>query len=177
LVQDAYVRSVKGGYGAAKAAGNYAGTLFPVELAKQQGYKDVLWLDGEEKKYASEVGTMNIFFVIDGKLVTPISDGTILEGITRDSVITIAKDLGYTVEERNISIDEMIAAQTSGKLTEMFGTGTAAVVNPVNRFGYKGKDYLLDETKFVIAQQIKRELEGIQKCTIADRFGWVVDVL
>jgi len=177
LVQDTYVRSVKGGYGAAKAAGNYAGTLFPVELAKQQGYKDVLWLDGEEKKYASEVGTMNIFFVIDGKLITPISDGTILEGITRDSVITIAKDLGCTVEERNISIDEMIAAQTSGKLTEMFGTGTAAVVNPVNRFGYKGKDYLLDETKFVIAQQIKKELEGIQKCTIADRFGWVVDVL
>jgi branched-chain amino acid aminotransferase len=177
LVQDAYVRSVKGGYGAAKAAGNYAGTLQPVELAKKQGYKDVLWLDGEHKKYASEVGTMNIFFVIDGKLITPVSDGTILDGITRDSVITIAKDLGFTVEERNISIDEMIAAQESGKLTEMFGTGTAAVINPVNCFGYDGKDYLLDENKFVIAQQIKKELEGIQKCTVEDRFGWITEVM
>jgi branched-chain amino acid aminotransferase len=177
LVQDAYVRSVKGGYGAAKAAGNYAGTLQPVEMAKKQGYKDVLWLDGENKKYASEVGTMNIFFVIDGKLITPVSDGTILDGITRDSVITIAKDLGFTVEERNISIDEMIAAQESGQLTEMFGTGTAAVINPINRFGYDGKDYLLDENKFVIAQQIKKELEGIQKCTVEDRFGWITKVM
>jgi branched-chain amino acid aminotransferase len=119
---------------------------------------------------------MNIFFVIDGKLVTPISDGTILEGITRDSVITIAKDLGYTVEERNISIDEMIAAHQSGKLTEMFGVGTAAVVNPVNKFGYNGKDYLLDEKTYIISQQIKDTLVGIQKCTIADKFGWVVEV-
>ena len=120
---------------------------------------------------------MNIFFVIDGKLVTPETDGTILEGITRDSVIKIAKDFGYTVEERPISIDEIIAAHESGKLTEMFGTGTAAVINVVNRFGYKGKDYLLDEKTFVIAQQLKEELEGIQKCTINDKFGWVVDVL
>ncbi len=177
LVYDSYIRSTKGGYGAAKAAGNYAGTLYPVELAKKMGYKDVLWLDGEQKKYASEVGTMNIFFVIDGKLTTPETDGTILEGITRDSVIKIAKDFGYTVEERSISIDEIIAAHDAGKLTEMFGTGTAAVVNPVNRFGYKGKDYLLDDKAFTIAPKIKKELEGIQKCTIEDRFNWVVEVL
>lgn len=177
LVYDTFVRSTKGGYGNAKAAGNYAGTLYPRELATKMGYKDVLWLDGEHKKYANEVGTMNIFFVIDGKLITPETDGTILEGITRDSVIKIAKDFGYTVEERPISIDEIIDAHNNGILNEMFGTGTAAVVNPVNRFGYKGKDYLLDEKTFVIAQQIKTELEGIQKCTIKDRFGWVVDVL
>ncbi|MFN8284211.1 MAG: branched-chain amino acid aminotransferase [Chitinophagales bacterium] len=177
LVYDTFVRSTKGGYGNAKAAGNYAGTLYPRELATKMGYNDVLWLDGEQKKYANEVGTMNIFFVIDGKLITPETDGTILEGITRNSVITIAKDFGYTVEERPISIDEIIEAHESGKLTEMFGTGTAAVINVVNRFGYKGKDYLLDEKKYVIAQQIKEELEGIQKCTKADRFGWVVDVL
>ena len=177
LVHDKYVRSVKGDYGAAKAAGNQAGTLYPVELAKKQGQKDVLWLDGEQKKYASEVGTMNIFFVIDGKLITPETDGTILEGITRDSVITLAKDFGYEVEERSISIDEIIAAQENGKLTEMFGTGTAAVVNPVNRFGYKEKDYLLDESKFVIAPQIKKQLEGIQKCLLQDKFGWVVNVI
>jgi branched-chain amino acid aminotransferase len=177
LVYDSFVRSTKGGYGNAKAAGNYAGTLYPVELAKKMGYKDVLWLDGEQKKYANEVGTMNIFFVIDGKLITPETDGTILEGITRDSVITIAKDLGYTVEERPISIDEIVAAHNDGILTEMFGTGTAAVVNPVSRFGYKDKDYLLDEKNFTISQKIKKELVGIQKCTIEDRFGWVVQVL
>ena len=177
LVYDTFVRSTKGGYGNAKAAGNYAGTLYPRELATKMGYKDVLWLDGEQKKYANEVGTMNIFFVIDGKLITPETDGTILEGITRDSVIKIAKELGITVEERPISIEEIIEAQEAGKLTEMFGTGTAAVVNPVNRFGYKGKDYLLDEKAFVIAGQIKKELEGIQKCTIEDKFGWVVNVL
>lgn len=176
LVQDSYVRSVKGGYGSAKAAGNYAGTLFPVELAKNAGYNDVLWLDGEQKKYASEVGTMNIFFVIDGKLITPITDGTILEGITRDSIVTLAKDAGFTVEERNISIEEIIAAHENGLLTEMFGTGTAAVVNPINRFGYKGKDYALDDTKFVIAAQLKATLEGIQKCTTVDKFGWVTEV-
>lgn len=176
LVYDTFIRATKGGYGNAKAAGNYAGTLYPVEQAKKLGYKDVLWLDGEHKKYANEVGTMNIFFVIDGKLITPETDGSILEGITRDSVIKIAKDFGYTVEERPISIDEIVDAHDSGKLTEMFGVGTAAVVNPVNRFGFKGKDYLLDENKFVIAQQLKKELVSIQKCIIEDRFGWVVEV-
>lgn len=177
LVYDTFVRSIKGGYGNAKAAGNYAGTLLPVQQAKKMGYNDVLWLDGEQKKYANEVGTMNIFFVIDGKLITPETDGTILEGITRDSVITIAKDLGYSVEERPISIDEICVAHETGKLTEMFGSGTAAVINPINRFGFKGKDYLLDDTKFVIANKIKEELVAIQKCTKVDKFGWVVEVL
>ncbi len=177
LVYDTFIRATKGGYGNAKAAGNYAGTLYPVELARKMGYKDVLWLDGEHKKYANEVGTMNIFFVVDGKLITPETDGSILEGITRDSIITIAKDLGYTVEERQIPFDEIVEAHQSGKLTEMFGTGTAAVVNPVNRFGYKGKDYSLDEKTFVVANRLKEVLVGIQKCTTEDKFGWVVDVL
>lgn len=176
LVYDSFIRATKGGYGSAKAAGNYAGTLYPVELARKMGYKDVLWLDGEHKKYANEVGTMNIFFVVDGKLITPETDGTILEGITRDSVITIARDLGYKVEERAIPFEEIVAAHESGILTEMFGTGTAAVVNPVNRFGFKGKDYTLDEKQFIIAAKIKERLVGIQKCTEPDKFGWVVEV-
>lgn len=175
LVYDSFVRSVKGGYGNAKAAGNYAGTLYPVELARKKGYKDVLWLDGEHKKYANEVGTMNIFFVIDGKLVTPETDGTILEGITRSSIITLANDFGYKVEERPISIDEIVDAHQTGRLTEMFGTGTAVVVNPINRFGYKDMDYELDVTKFEIAPRLKNELEGIQKGKIADRYGWIVE--
>jgi branched-chain amino acid aminotransferase len=177
LVYDSYVRSTKGGYGNAKAAGNYAGTLYPVEVAKQKGYKDVLWLDGEHKKYLNEVGTMNIFLVIDGKLVTPEIDGTILDGITRNSIITIAKDLGYEVEERPISIDEVIKAYNNKTLTEMFGTGTAAVVNPVNRFGYKEKDYLLDEKTFKVAHQLKETLIGIQKCTQKDTFNWVTQIV
>jgi branched-chain amino acid aminotransferase len=176
LVYDTFIRATKGGYGNAKAAGNYAGTLYPVELARQKGYKDVLWLDGEHKRYANEVGTMNIFFVVDGKLITPETDGSILEGITRDSVITIARDLGYEVEERQIPFEEIVAAHDSGRLSEMFGTGTAAVVNPVNRFGFQGKDYILDEKQFVIAARIKEQLVGIQKCTIPDKFGWVVEV-
>ena len=176
LVYDTYIRATKGGYGNAKAAGNYAGTLYPVELARKQGYKDVLWLDGEHKKYVNEVGTMNIFFVVDGVLITPETDGAILEGITRDSIIQIAKSLGIPVEERVIAIDEIVAAHDNGTLTEMFGTGTAAVVNPVNRFGYKGKDYLLDETKYTVSARIKEQLVGIQKCTIEDTFGWVVEI-
>ncbi len=175
-VYDSFVRSIKGGYGNAKAAGNYAGTLLPVQQAKKLGYNDVLWLDGEHKKYANEVGTMNIFFVIDGKLITPEIDGTILEGITRDSVITIAKSLGITVEERAISIDEICEAHEKGLLTEMFGSGTAAVINPINKFGYQGKDYTLDDTQFKIAFKIKEELVGIQKCTKEDKFHWVVEV-
>lgn len=176
LVYDSYIRATIGGYGSAKAAGNYAGTLYPVELARQQGYKDVLWLDGEHKKYANEVGTMNIFFVIDGKLITPNTDGAILEGITRDSVITIARDLGYTVEERPISIDEVMEAHKNGTLTEVFGTGTAAVVTPVNRFGYKGNDYTLDDDSFTIAPKLKETLVNIQKCISADKFGWVREI-
>ncbi|HNE49935.1 MAG TPA: aminotransferase class IV, partial [Chitinophagales bacterium] len=103
-------------------------------------------------------------------------DGTILEGITRDSVITIAKDLGYAVEERPIAIEEIVEAHQQGRLTEMFGTGTAAVVNPINRFGYKGKDYLLEDAAFVIAPKIKAELVGIQKCQVADRHNWVLAI-
>lgn len=176
LVYEDFIRATKGGYGSAKAAGNYAGTLYPVELARQKGYKDVLWLDGEHKKYAQEVGTMNIFFAIDGKLVTPKTDGTILEGITRDSIIRLAGDFGIEVEERDISIDEIVAAHDSGRLTEMFGTGTAVVVNPVERFGFRGKDYTLDVSKFEIASKLKQELEGIQKGLIDDRHHWVLEI-
>jgi branched-chain amino acid aminotransferase len=176
LVYEDYIRATKGGYGFAKAAGNYAGTLLPVELARKHGYKDVLWLDGEHKKYAQEVGTMNIFFAIDGKLVTPKTDGTILEGITRGSIIQLATDAGIAVEERDISIEEIVEAHAAGTLTEMFGTGTAVVVNPVERFGFRGKDYKLDVSKFVIAPKLKKELEGIQKCTVADRHNWVMEI-
>lgn len=176
LVYDDYIRATKGGYGYAKAAGNYAGTLYPVELARKKGYKDVLWLDGEHKQFVQEVGTMNIFFVLDGKLVTPALDSAILDGITRNSVIQLAKDFGYTVEERPIDIQEIADGFESGKLTEIFGTGTAVVINPVDRFGYHGKDYSLDASKYEIAPKIKNALIAIQKCTATDEHGWVVEV-
>lgn len=175
-VHEKYIRAAKGGYGDAKAAGNYAGSLYPVELARKEGYKDVLWLDGEHKKYVQEVGTMNIFFVIGNKIITPMLDGSILSGVTRDSIITLAKDNGYEVEEKLVDIQEIIDAHNDGTLKEIFGTGTAVVVNEVNRIGYQGKDYLLDGNTFVISKKLKQQLVDIQKGISADKFNWVKEV-
>jgi branched-chain amino acid aminotransferase len=173
LVTEQYARAVKGGVGFAKTAGNYGRTLQPVEEARKKGYKDILWLDGSEKKYVEEIGTMNVFFVINGKLVTPAIDGTFLEGITRASVIQIAKDLGYTVEERKIAIDELVTAHKAGLLQEMFGTGTAATITHINQFCFRDADYDLDLDKSFVAKSIKKELEGIKHNTIPDRHGWL----
>jgi branched-chain amino acid aminotransferase len=173
LVTEDYARAVKGGVGFAKTAGNYGRTLQPVEEARQKGYKDILWLDGRERKYVEEIGTMNVFFVIDGKVVTPAIDGTFLEGITRSSVIQIAKDLGYQVEERKISIDELVEAHKAGLLQEMFGTGTAATITHINQICYRGVDYDLDLNKSVVAKRLKEELEGIKHNDIPDRHGWL----
>ena len=134
-----FVRASIGGVGEAKAAGNYAASLYPVMLANQQGFDQIMWLDGNEFKYVQEVGTMNIFFVIDNVLVTPETDGAILKGITRDCVITLMKDKGYKVEERLIEISEIYEAKEKGTLTEIFGVGTAAVVSKVYKNAPQGK--------------------------------------
>ncbi len=173
LVTEKYARAVKGGVGYAKTAGNYGRTLQPVEMARAKGYKDILWLDGSEKKYVEEIGTMNVFFVIDGKLHTPEIDGTFLEGITRESVIRIAKDLGYEVSERKIAIEEIVEAHKNGSLQEMFGTGTAATITHINRLGFRGADFNLDLDKSVIAKRLKVELEGIKDNSIPDRYDWL----
>ena len=172
-VQDA--RAVKG-VGKAKFAGNYAASLYPTAKAKERGYKDVLWLDSEQHKNIQEVGAMNIFFVIDGKIVTPELDGGFLPGITRDSIIKVAKDIGYSVEERTISIDELVEVYNNGLLTEMFGTGTAAVVTYCKGFGYLDDDYPLTVDKFAIAPKLKKELTDIQKGIIPDRHGWITKI-
>ena len=130
-IEDEYVRAVKGGMGFAKTGGNYAASLAAQVKAHDDGYSQVLWLDGVERKYIEEVGAMNIFFKIDGKIVTPMLNGSILPGITRNSVIALCKQWGMTVEERKVSVDELIAAQKEGRLEECFGTGTAAVISPV----------------------------------------------
>jgi len=165
-------RAVKG-VGEAKFAGNYAATLQPVEEARNKGYKDILWLDSEEHKWIQEVGTMNIFFVINGKIVTPELDGGFLPGITRDSLLQLARHKGYEVEERPISIQEVADAADSGALTEVFGAGTAAIVTFVDRIGYQGKDYLLDPSSYTIATDLKTSLLNIQTGQAEDPFGWV----
>lgn len=171
-----YVRAVHGGVGEAKAAGNYAASLYPAMLAKKEGFDQVMWLDGSEFKYVQEVGTMNIFFVIDDVIVTPKTDGAILKGITRDCILKIMRDKGYKTEERLVTIEEIFEASESGKLQEVFGAGTAAVVSKVERIHYNGKDLKLDVSKYKVADLAFETISGLRKGTVEDKFGWVVPV-
>lgn len=172
-----FVRAVKGGTGEAKCAGNYGGALLANERAKAAGYDQVMWMDGHEFRYVEEVGTMNIFFVIDGVAVTPSTDGTILKGITRDSIITILKDEGYKVEERKVDIHEIIAASKQGKLNEAFGVGTAAVVAPIAEIAYKDETLFLPPAEsFELANFAKNQINGMRSGRIDDPRGWVVPV-
>ena len=177
VVEEKYVRAVDGGVGEAKTAGNYAASLLPTKLAIEKGYDQVMWMDAHEFKYIQEAGTMNLFFVIDGKVITPATDGAILKGITRRSILTILKDKGYTVEDRPISIDELVEAHNKGLLQEIFGTGTAAVVANVSDFTYKGVQYDLPPVEeHKIANLARDEINGLRNNTIHDERGWVVPV-
>ena len=171
-----YVRAVHGGVGEAKAAGNYAASLYPAMLAKKAGFDQVMWLDGNEFKYVQEVGTMNIFFVIDGIIVTPKTDGAILKGITRDCILKIMQDKGYQTEERLVTIEEIVEASESGKLEEVFGAGTAAVVSKVKLIHYNGREIKLNVDDYKIANIAFETISGIRKGTIEDKFGWMVPV-
>lgn len=176
-IEDEYVRAVRGGMGFAKTGGNYAASLIGQVKAHDDGYSQVLWLDGVERKYIEEVGAMNIFFKIDGKIVTPMLSGSILPGITRDSVITICKDWGYDVEERKISVDELIEAQKSGKLEEVFGTGTAAVISPVGKLRYKDDVMVIGNGGIgEVSQKLYDTVTGIQLGKIPDKFNWRVEI-
>ena len=173
-IEDDYVRAVKGGMGFAKTGGNYAASLIAQVKAHDDGYSQVLWLDGVERKYIEEVGAMNIFFKIDGKIVTPMLNGSILPGITRNSVIQICKSWGLPVEERKVSVDELIEAQKTGKLEECFGTGTAAVISPVGKLRYKDDVMVINGGGIgEISQKLYDTVTGIQLGTIDDPFGWV----
>ena len=175
FISDKYRRAVKGGVGDAKTGGNYAASLFVGEDAKQKGYSQVLWLDAIHGRYVEEVGAMNICFVYEGKkIVTPALTGSILPGITRKSVIELGRDLGYEVEEGTIDVDELVADIKAGKVTEAFGCGTAAVIAPVGKFGYKDNEYILNDYKSgPVATHLYEELTGIQYGRIEDRFGWI----
>jgi branched-chain amino acid aminotransferase len=177
LVEDRHVRAVSGGLGAAKTPANYAASLLAAEEAQAQGFTQVLWLDGIAHRYIEEVGSMNIFFVIDAELVTPPLEGSILDGVTRDSVITLAQSWGLRVAERRIGIDDILAAHGAGNLTEVFGTGTAAVISPVCELFYKGHTIVINDRKVgPLTQKLYDALTRIQ-CGIAeDLHGWLVPV-
>ncbi|MBN2400408.1 MAG: branched-chain amino acid aminotransferase [Candidatus Aminicenantes bacterium] len=176
-VSDTYSRVGNGGTGEAKTGGNYAGSLLATREATQKGYSQVLWLDAAEHRFIEEVGAMNIFFILDGKLVTPSLDGTILRGITRKSVLELASELGIASQERKITIEEIIDGIQSGKLSEIFGAGTAAVISPVGKIGFKGKDYFInDQRTGPWAQKFFDTLIGLQYGEIPDKYGWVFQI-
>ena len=177
-VEDFYVRAARGGTGEAKTAGNYAASLLAAEKAKEKGFTQVLWLDAVERKYVEEVGTMNMFFVIDGEVITAPLTGTILPGITRDSVLQIVKDWGMKVSERSLSIDEVIAAAKDGRLKEAFGTGTAAVISPVGQITYKDENHIVGGEKMgELSQRLYDEIVAIQYGEKSDPHGWVERII
>ncbi|ALO34799.1 branched chain amino acid aminotransferase [Colwellia sp. MT41] len=174
-VADELRRAVKGGVGEAKTGGNYAASLYASEEVKKQGYSQVLWLDAIEGKYIEEVGAMNICFVYEGKhIYTPELSGSILPGITRDSILKIAPTLGYEITEMYLDIETVLQDIKSGKITEVFGCGTAAVISPVGKLGFKGEDFVINDNQTgPVAKALYDELTGIQYGTREDKFGWI----
>jgi len=174
FVSDQYVRAIRGGVGDVKTAGNYAASLYAQMEAKKKGYTQVLWLDGVERKYVEEVGTMNIFFIIGDEAITSPLTGIILPGVTRDSVIQILRSWGHKISERQLSIDEVAAAATDGSLKEVFGTGTAAIISPVGSFLYKDTLYhVADGKSGVLSQKLYNYILSLQYGREPDPFGWV----
>lgn len=173
-VEQKYVRAVRGGTGFAKTAANYAISLAGQDEAHKQDYEQVLWLDGVEQKYVEEVGSMNIFFVIDGEVITPQLTGSVLPGITRKSALEICKKKGYKVSERRITIEEVAKAYDEGKLDEVFGTGTAAVISPVGHLKWGDKIMTINDNKIgEISQMLYDTMTGIQYGKLPDEFGWI----
>ncbi|HIW73198.1 MAG TPA: branched-chain amino acid aminotransferase [Firmicutes bacterium] len=176
-VEREYVRAVKGGMGFAKTGGNYAASLKAQDVAAEQGYTQVLWLDGVERKYIEEVGTMNVFFKIGGEIVTPALQGSILGGITRMSCLELLRSWGCRVTERRLALDEVVEAAQNGTLEEAFGTGTAAVISPIGELKVDDRHIVINGGRIgETAQKLYDTLTGIQNCRLPDPFGWVVRV-
>lgn len=176
-VEEKYVRAAEGGYGFAKAAGNYAGSLLASAEAQKKGYDQVLWMDAVEHKYVQECGTMNVFFIIGNTAITPgLESGTILEGVTRDSAMVLLREMGYQVEERPLSIDEIIDAHKAGTLGEVFGTGTAATISLIRELKYKDFVMKFDIEKWTIAPEIKRRMDAIKYGSEPDTYGWLFKI-
>jgi branched-chain amino acid aminotransferase len=177
LVSDHYVRAVEGGVGAAKTAGNYAASLLAAEEAHRDGFAQVLWLDGVHRRYIDEVGTMNIMVRIGDEVITPPLSGTILPGVTRDSALTLLREWGISVAERQIGIDEVIEAAQAGTLREVWGTGTAAVIAPVGELAYKGERVVINERRIgELTQRLYDAITDIQYARVPDTHGWMVPI-
>ena len=171
--EEAYTRSAPGGVGYAKTAGNYGASLYPGRKGQEEGYQQVLWLDGVEHRYVEEVGAMNIFFRFGDTVVTPDLHGTILPGVTRDSVITLLEDAGTPVEQRRITLDEVLEGSRSGALTEVFAAGTAAIIAPVGAIAYQGSDHEIGSGKGgQMTGWLYDQITGIQHGDVEDRFDW-----
>ncbi len=176
-VETEFTRAVKGGTGEAKTAGNYASSLKAQEVSEELGYSQVLWLDGVDKKYVEEVGSMNVFFKIDGEVVTPALNGSILQGVTRGSIIELLKHWDVPVSERRIAFQEVYDAYKAGKLEEAFGTGTAAVISPIGEFFWNGEKMIINNGKTgELSHKLYDTLTGIQSGKLDDPFGWVTKV-
>ena len=172
-----YVRSAEGGAGFAKNAGNYGAAMYPTKLAQQEGYNQLIWTDASEHRYVEESGTMNAIFVIDGRVVTPALSTSILDGVTRRSVLQLARDMGLTVEERKVSSRELMEALAAGKLEEAFGAGTAATIAPIATIGYEGHDYDLPVPgPNAFSKRVGAALDAIRSGEGADVYNWMVQV-
>jgi branched-chain amino acid aminotransferase len=176
LIEEKYARAANGGVGFAKAGGNYAAQFYPTQLAMEKGYNQVIWTDDNTHEYIEEAGAMNIFVRIDDTLITSPTSDRILDGVTRKSIIQLAKDLKINVEERKISVSEVVVAAQSGSLKEMFGTGTAAVISPISGFGYQEKDYDLPVLEKPFAALLKKTITDIQTNKSEDPYGWRIQL-
>lgn len=174
-IETKFTRAVAGGTGYAKAGGNYGGAIYPTKLALEQGYQQLVWTDGAEHKYVEESGTMNLMFVIDDVLVTPALSDSILAGITRDSVLQLARRRGMKVEERKVAVAELVDALSKGRVNDAFGVGTAVTIAPIELIGHEGKDYVLPPVGYrQFSVSILKELESIRRGQVPDPFNWVV---
>ncbi|MCC8425191.1 branched-chain amino acid aminotransferase [Mucilaginibacter sp. UR6-11] len=172
-IETHYTRSAEGGMGFAKSSGNYGGSMYPAKKATEEGFDQLIWTDAKEHKYIEEMGAANAMFVLDGKLITPLAQDTILEGVTRDTVITLAKDWGFPVEERKVSVAEIIEGAKNGKLTDAFGAGTAATIAPVGSISYNGEEYtLIDPSQRDFSQKVLKTLDAIRYGNGPDTHGW-----
>lgn len=175
--EEKYTRAAPGGVGFAKVAGNYGASMMVTAEAKSKGYDQVLWTDAATHKYAQEIGTMNVFFVLKDKVLTPgLEEGTILAGVTRDSAITVLREMGLTVEEKPVNIEEMIEAYKAGELLEVFGTGTAATISPLRELRYKDFVMNFNVEEWKTAPEMKRRLNDIREGRVADQHGWLFKV-
>jgi branched-chain amino acid aminotransferase len=172
-IETHYTRSAEGGMGFAKSSGNYGGSMLPARKATEEGFDQLIWTDAKEHKYVEEMGAANAMFVLDGKLITPLAQDTILDGVTRDTVITLAHEMGIPVEERKVAVAEIIEGAKTGKLTDAFGAGTAATIAPVGSINYNGEEYTLiapEEREF--SQQVLKTLDAIRYGNVPDTHGW-----